>query len=91
MEFYVFYVLKIWSDGRDSNPRLSGFADLCIGPLCHRHVVLLVGIEPTSSANLAVMPYKDTALPLSYRSMVRRAGLEPAASSLEGSRSIQMS
>ena len=29
-----------WSDGRDLNPRLSGFADLCIGPLCHRRIFL---------------------------------------------------
>jgi hypothetical protein len=37
-------------------------------------MVVLEGIEPTSSANLAVMPYKDTALPLSYRTIGREGG-----------------
>jgi hypothetical protein len=26
----------LWSNGRDSNTRFSGFAVPCIGPLCHR-------------------------------------------------------
>ena len=29
-----------WSNGLDSNQRLEGFAVLCIGPLCHRCVLL---------------------------------------------------
>lgn len=29
------------SAGRDSNPRCSGFAVLCICPLCHRRMMLL--------------------------------------------------
>ena len=30
----------LWSIGRDSNTRLYSFADCCIGPLCHRCIIL---------------------------------------------------
>ena len=33
----------IWNNGRDLNPRLLGFAIPCIGPLCHRCIVLVLG------------------------------------------------
>ena len=33
----------IWNNGRDLNPRLYGFAIRCIGPLCHRCIVLVLG------------------------------------------------
>jgi len=29
-----------WSEGSDSNRRFYSFADCCIGPLCHPHIIL---------------------------------------------------
>lgn len=39
-----------------------------LGTRVHIILVLLPGLEPRSFPHLGIMPYKDTALPLSYRS-----------------------
>ena len=45
----VIHTIFIWTCGWDSNSRCCGFAIHCIGPLCHRYMLLVqpVGIEPT--------------------------------------------
>ena len=40
---YQFSYISNWNNGRDLNPRLYGFAIRCIGPLCHRCIVLVLG------------------------------------------------
>jgi hypothetical protein len=54
------FYLILWSNGRDSNTRLSGFAIPCIGPLCHRCIEL----ERGRRIELLALAWKAKVLPL---------------------------
>ena len=72
-----------WSEESDSNRRLYCFADSCIGPLCHPHIVWCLwqdsNLHTQAYLACALARYKLASLPLSYRGkLVLRTGIEPA-------------